>query len=366
MHVLFWCGVAGFFVLYFGRGAASYPQSLLFVALLLPVAMATTYVLTGILVPRFLLPGRVGRFALYTVYTLVVSVYLELVVLIVAFVVLAGYEIEAMNPATLDVWGLVVGLYLVVALALAADLALRRHRLQAAHTQMRQAHLEAELQLREAELARFKAQMQPHFLFNTLNNLYGLALEGAPQTPAVVLRLADLLDYVLYRCDGPLVPLRGEVEHIQTYLDLEGLRYDPDRVAVTFDVPESLPEVCVAPLLLVPLVENAFKHGVHGGGQAWVRLTLALDGDALQFTVENSVPAGPASRGEEASPSAGSGIGLANVRRRLALLYPDRHALLLEPGPDRFRAVLTVPFHGCADGDVSSSASSLSSPAPAA
>ena len=345
-HGLFWGAVLVFFVLYFGRDAASYEQSLLFVALLLPVAMATTYFLTGVLVPRYLLPGRYGHFALYAVYTLIVSVYLELVVLVVSFIFLADYQVSAMNPATLDVFGLVVGLYVVVFIAMAADLARRWHRLRAAHAETKRARLEAELNLRDAELARLRMQMHPHFLFNTLNNLYGLTLEGSDDAPDVVLRIADMLDYMLYRCDRPLVPLTGEIEHLNTYLELERLRYDA-RAQVTFQADDVGPEACVAPLLLVPLVENSFKHGASRiAGMPWIRIRLRTADGQLHFTVENSKPA-DAPLKETTEKDDTSGIGLENVRRRLHLLYPNTHDFAVCDEAARFCVRLRLPLRRC-------------------
>jgi hypothetical protein len=346
-HLLFWGAVLGFFVLYFGREAESYGQSLLFVALLLPVAMATTYFLTGVLVPRYLLLGRYGRFALYAVYTLIVSVYLELVILVVSFIFLADYRVSAMNPATLDVFGLVVGLYVVVFIAMAADLARRWHRLRAAHAETERARLEAELNLRDAELARLRMQMHPHFLFNTLNNLYGLTLERSDDAPDVVLRIADLLDYMLYRCDRPLVPLAGEIEHLKTYLDLERLRYD-DRVDVTFDVDDPTADAHVAPLLLVPFIENSFKHSAsQTADRAWIRIELRAVETDLHVTVANSKPDIPPDigAGDGIARDATAGIGLANVQRRLDLLYPDAHDLAIRETATQFTVRLRLPLH---------------------
>ena len=346
-HLLFWGAVLGFFVLYFGREAESYTQSLLFVALLLPVAMATTYFLTGVLVPRYLLAGRYGHFALYAVYTLIVSVYLELVVLVVSFIFLADYQVSAMNPATLDIFGLVVGLYVVVFVAMAADLARRWHRLRAAHAETERARLEAELNLRDAELARLRMQMHPHFLFNTLNNLYGLTLERSDDAPDVVLRIADLLDYMLYRCDRPLVSLAGEIEHLKTYIELERLRYD-ERVDVTFDVDGGASDAHVAPLLLVPFVENGFKHSAsRTADRAWIRIELRVVDGEMHFTVANSKPhdTAPEETGDGISRGAPAGIGLANVRRRLDLLYPDAHDLTIRDTPAQFTVHLRLPLH---------------------
>jgi len=287
-----------------------------------------------------LLPGRYGRFALYAVYTLIVSVYLELVVLVVSFIFLADYQVSAMNPATLDVFGLVVGLYVVVFIAMAADLARRWHRLRAAHAETERARL-------EAELARLKMQMHPHFLFNTLNNLYGLTLERSDDAPDVVLRIADLLDYMLYRCDRPLVPLAGELEHLKTYLELERLRYD-DRVDVTFEVDGPTADAHVAPLLLVPFIENSFKHSAsQTADRAWIRIELRAVETNLHLTVANSKPDVPPNveAGDGVARDATAGIGLANVRRRLDLLYPDAHDLTIRETATQFTVHLRLPLH---------------------
>jgi hypothetical protein len=253
-----------------------------------------------------------------------------------------------MNPATLDIFGLVVGLYVVVFIAMAADLARRWHRLRAAHAETERARLEAELSLRDAELARLRMQMHPHFLFNTLNNLYGLTLERSDDAPDVVLRIADLLDYMLYRCDQPLVPLAGEIEHLQTYLKLERLRYD-ERVDVTFNVDGSTADAHVAPLLLVPFIENSFKHSAsQTADRAWIRIGLRIAEEELHLTVANSKPPG-ASLGEtgDGLPRTAAGIGLENVRRRLDLLYPNAHELNIRDTATQFTVHLRLPLHKC-------------------
>ena len=332
-------GVVAFYTLYFGREEANFSQSLLFVALLLPVTMGTTYFLTRVLVPRYLLPKRYALFALYAIYTLVVSVHLELVVLIISFIYLAEYQMGAMNPATLDVFGLVVALYVVVFLAVSASLARRWHRLREAHNRAERARLEAELQLKEAELSRLKAQINPHFLFNTLNNLYGLTLEDPESASEVVLRIAAMLDYVLYRSEKAYVPLEEEVDHLQSYFVLERLRYD-ERVAMSFTA-DGLPEqsTYIAPLLLVPFVENSFKHGVsRKRGSSWVHASLSAIDKQLHFEISNSKPAGLPGQAAE------KGIGLKNVRQRLDLLYPNEYHLDMRSKPDQFSVHLQLPL----------------------
>jgi LytS/YehU family sensor histidine kinase len=341
-HVAFWLGVAAFFAAYFGREAESYRQSALFVALLMPVAMATTYALAAWLVPRYLLAGRTAQFAAYAAYVLVVSVWLELLVLVGSFVFGAGYDIAAMNPTTLDVLGLVVALYVVVLLGVAADLARRWRHLEAERQREQARRLEAELRLREAELARLRGQLQPHFLFNALNTIYGLTLESAPEAPEAVLRLSSLLDYQLYRSDQPRVPLSGEIEHLRAYLALERLRCG-DRAEIRFDVAPGLAEraesLRIPPLLLIPLVENAFKHGVaETPGAAWVRIEARRgeDGD-LVFDCENSVPERASGEANESG-----GLGLVTLRERLRML--GGASLHAERGATTFAARLRLPL----------------------
>jgi hypothetical protein len=230
----------------------------------------------------------------------------------------------------------------VVFLAVAADLSIRWRRLRVDHELTERARLKAELALREAELARLKMQMQPHFLFNTLNNLYGLTLEGSDDAPEVVLRISEMLDYVLYRCEEALVPLSAEVEHLRTYIELERLRYD-ERVEIRFRVEGDLPDGFIAPLLLTPFVENSFKHGVARSNEAsWVDIRICTEGEHLQFIVVNGRPI-------DETPSTifseGSSIGLENVQHRLHLLYPDTHVLAIEDGRDRYTVRLRIPIH---------------------
>jgi LytS/YehU family sensor histidine kinase len=243
-----------------------------------------------------------------------------------------------MQQATRDSLNLIVGLYLVVFLAVAIHLLERWYTMQAAHAKAERARLETELQLKEAELKLLRDQIHPHFLFNTLNNLYSLTLTGSKHAPDVVLNISEMLDYMLYRCDAPRVPLAGEVDNLHHYLSLEKLRYGP-RVDVTFQMPGptdgDLATHTIAPLLLLPFVENSFKHGVsQERDMCRVEIRLALVGRDLTFSVTNTKP-------PEATPvDDASGIGLANVRKRLDLLYPETNRLDIDDAPHRFTATL--------------------------
>lgn len=181
-----------------------------------------------------------------------------------------------------------------------------------------------------AELEALKAQVHPHFLFNTLNNLYALTRRQAPEAPGVVLKLSNLLRYVLYECNGPEVPLNQEIQFLKNYVALEQLRYG-ERLEVSLNFTGNIHAQRIAPLLLIPFLENAFKHGTSEQlDQAWVSLNLAVEGHTLTFQLLNS-------RDPEASAALlAGGIGLQNVRRRLELLYPDRYDLQVLPEEDTF------------------------------
>ncbi len=187
---------------------------------------------------------------------------------------------------------------------------------------------ELERQQLLTELAMLKTQINPHFLFNTLNNIYSLTSRKSDKAPEAVLRLAEIMRYLLYESSTDTVPLGREVAHLRSYLDLQRLRLPataPD--AIHFDtahVPDDA-SFRVAPLLLLPLVENAFKHGDLAARPVAVHLALTLTpAGHLRFEVRNHTAPADAAR---ALPDTTGGVGLVNLRRRLQLLYPNRHTL---------------------------------------
>ncbi len=192
---------------------------------------------------------------------------------------------------------------------------------------------------RDAELQFLRAQIHPHFLFNTLNNLYGLSLKNSPHTPDSILKLSGLLDFILYECNEEKIPLRKEIELIRHYIDLERLRFG-ERLALTFEPKVPNDELLIAPLLLLPFVENAFKHGAANttSDTVFVKIGLYVEGQTLFFQVENSRN----NRVKNGSDNGHKGIGLRNVEKRLALLYAGRCALEKVEGEDMFLIALRL------------------------
>ena len=193
-----------------------------------------------------------------------------------------------------------------------------------------------EIEKRAAELKYLKAQINPHFLFNTLNNLYGLSLEQSQKVPRLILKLSDFLSYSLYDSTVEKLPLAKELKLISDFIDLEKERYE-GRLELDWEMGQQINrELLIAPLLLMPLVENAFKHGVKENiEQTKIIIDLKQVGHELQFKIINTIPT------KKTSPTT-NGIGLKNLKRRLDLLYPNQYQLNIQPTKEKFTALLKL------------------------
>lgn len=171
------------------------------------------------------------------------------------------------------------------------------------------------------ELSALKAQINPHFLFNNLNTIYSMAEQKDRRTPEVILKLSDFLRYVLYDTSSEKIPLGKEVEMIETYVGLQKERTNPETTTIELEISGDFSEVEIAPLLLLPLAENCFKHGI-GKSAGTIRIQISFDENQLQFKTENRVTPREKTNSEE-----NGGIGISNVEKRLNLIYPGRHSL---------------------------------------
>lgn len=180
-----------------------------------------------------------------------------------------------------------------------------------------------------AELQLLKAQVHPHFLFNSLNNIYSFAMEGSPKAPEMIQKLSGLLHYMLYECKQVMVPLEKELKMIQDYISLEKIRYG-ERLKIETQFPQDHDQRMIAPLLLIPFVENSFKHGTSKMlSNPCIKLNITVQGDVLYFKLTNSRPAVI----EEVSVNSNRGLGLKNVKKRLELLYPKKYELQIMEEP---------------------------------
>ena len=191
---------------------------------------------------------------------------------------------------------------------------------------------------RESELNLLISQLSPHFLFNTLNNIYGLAIQGDRQVPAHIVKLSDLLRYSVYLARQSLISLKEEVAYLKNYADFETIRFG-ERLQLTMALDDIDAGLTVAPMLFIPFVENAFKHTKNAQGQPeQIYIQLRTEGTSIFLVVKNSHHWLSDSKELETT----GGMGLENVRRRLALLYPGTHDLIIETQKDYFSIKLTI------------------------
>ncbi len=197
---------------------------------------------------------------------------------------------------------------------------------------------ELETKTMQSELRFLKSQINPHFLFNTLNSLYALTLKKSDKAPDIVLKLSEMMRYMLYECNEPFVLLSKEVLYIRNYLDLEKLRQG-DKIDIDFTVEGNISDQRIAPLMFMSFIENCFKHGLGNHiSPGFVRITFTVEGSEMKAVIENSKPQ---SMPKNLHPRSG-GIGLVNVRRRLELLYPDRYSLEILDTPNSYAVHLDI------------------------
>lgn len=198
-------------------------------------------------------------------------------------------------------------------------------------------YFELENRQLNSELRFLKAQVNPHFLFNTLNNLYYLAVNKSDQTAEVVAKLSGMMRYMIHESNTETVPLTKEVAYMENYLDLERLRLN-EEVPITFQVDGEITGTRVTPLILITFLENAFKHGISNNrDDSWITVSLAVVGSQLHYKVANGV----VEQGNKTVREA-SGIGLISVRRRLDLSYPGRHELIITEDTERYNVDLKI------------------------
>ncbi|MCY1723290.1 histidine kinase [Prolixibacteraceae bacterium Z1-6] len=188
-----------------------------------------------------------------------------------------------------------------------------------------------------AELKALKSQVNPHFLFNSLNSIYSLARKESKEVPDKIVQLSDLMRHIIYDSDVDFILLEKEVEMVRNYIELQNLRTQKEN-KIQFETVGEFRGKKVAPLLFLPFIENSFKHGLKSGiKNAFVKIKLQVSGKVLYFDIENS-------RGASAEPInlKYNGIGIENVKKRLELIYPDQHLLDISETDDTFKVLLQV------------------------
>lgn len=187
----------------------------------------------------------------------------------------------------------------------------------------------------QLQLSMLKSQLQPHFLFNTLNSLYGMSLKGSNDTPRFILLLSQMMQYILYDCNREEVGLEEEITFLRGYFEIEQKKFPGSKII--FNAPDSPPGLKMPPLLYLPLVENAFKHGLHKlENNAGVRAELSMEKESLIFCIENEILPIASQKTRY------GGIGLANIKKRLELYYPGRYSLDIIETKDLYKVALKL------------------------
>ncbi len=335
LHILYWTIASLFLTYFFGHLLKQYRYTLFYVLFQLPVVITTTYVINYWLVPKYLFQGRTGRFIYMLVSSLVISAWLNALITIFAFISLYQYNAEFLPAASFDFKLLTAGLYLVILLGVAIHFTRESLSQQRNAFESRKKQMETEISLNETRLKLLQSQLHPHMLFNSLNTIYGLSLAQSDKTPALILNLSNMLDYMLYQCDTDKISLEEEFEFLKNYMEIEKQRFS-ETLSLKVDFPGNIEQYKIAPMLLLPIVENCFKHTRHIQDiNPSIDIKINVKGNMFLLSARNTY--------REKDPSAKSeGIGLKNLTERLSLIYPDKHELNIFIQNDQYIAELKL------------------------
>ncbi|PKQ61147.1 hypothetical protein BZG02_16985 [Labilibaculum filiforme] len=330
-HLTYWIFFVLFFAYAWGTYDADYLKTIKVELINLPVKIFLVYIVIYYLYPHFLYRRKIWQFLFSFLITIGITAILQRITdnLIIVDFFFSNWQKEPTFSITQLVRG-AVNLGAVLALPMTVKLMEYLAKIQQNEQLLQREKL-------EAELIFLKNQVQPHFLFNTLNSLYSLILKKSDQSLDVILKLSDLLRYMLYETTSTQVDLSKEIACIKSYLDLEKIRYG-NRIDLSVNIWGDINTNRIAPMIILPFIENAFKHSTKGfDGQAWITIEIGIKNQNLVLKIENSVP--DASSDQD---SIVGGIGLQNVKRRLSLIYPESHDLKIEMTEESYNVHLTL------------------------
>lgn len=292
-------------------------------------AFFTNYAAAAFVINYFLLPSYYYRKKYFYFFGYVI-VIVTIVILIEEFLLEQIYFPDTRGKGFSGVINTLLDVMPVITILSGFKFAWDAH-----HTQQQVNMLQQTI--KDSELSFLKSQINPHFLFNNLNNLYAYAIENSPKTPSIILELSAVLRYMLYDCKGDVVLLSNELQHLKNFTALNELQIE-ERGKITFSTPKIQASYKIAPLILIVFVENAFKHSTSSQSDEifiHIKAELSTEGVFI-FEVENSYL--PNSNTQSLS----QGIGLENVKKRLNLLYPDSHELVINAANNRYKVALTI------------------------
>lgn len=331
-HLTFWIA---YFALnyYLLEGRYNSNLSVKRAILLLLVQMPMVYINIGLLIPKLFSKKKYLWFVISQIVLLIISVYFFEFILDHFRELFFSLERKSRRPpgppGTRSIFNYLLGLFLLL-LSTIVEIAAISAKKEKEAALLKSENLHSELKF-------LRSQINPHFLFNTLNNLYSLAITKSDNTPEVIMQLSNMLRYNLYEAnDKEKVAIEKEIAYIKNYIELFQLRDEGIRQQVHFEytIHQSAQ---IAPMLLIPFVENAFKHSkVETGSDAEINIHLIVHDQKINFSIVNTLPKDTLQKDET------GGIGIENVRKRIALIYPERSKLGISEANQRFRVELTI------------------------
>lgn len=330
-HIAFWLAYYVFWILLF-NSRMGWSEAVVNASVVIFMHGAVSYFNIYVLFPKFL---KKKEYLTYIV-SILLSITLACFLLVIIFITINTISFESQEEVWS--WGFFNSNAISISYTVAITMSLKMVKQWYERDKLTQ---NLERINTETELKYLKSQINPHFLFNSLNSIYALTLKKSDLAPELVLKLSEILRYVLYEAKERFVDLEKEVNYVQSYLDLEKMRHG-DRLMVNFTTEGDLAGHRIAPMLFLTFLENSFKHGISSNaGRGYVDVKMALDRNLLTFVITNSKAKKPESRINGDS----GGIGLENVKKRLNLLYPDKHDILISETPDSYVVELDLDLN---------------------
>ena len=299
----------------------------------LPGVILVTHFVTEFLMPRYYFRNRFYHFGTMLALTILAYPLLAYLVRVGIVEVFISHLPESYSfynyfaAMLIFVFGLAPVAWFKIASHLKEDVLF--------HQKLDNDRLNAMLKLKETELILLRSQLHPHFLFNTLNNLYSLALEKSDKTPDLIIRLGDMLSYIIYDCNSDRVLLSKEIDFLKSFIELQKVRFIS--CDIKLEITGNIDDQKIAPMLLHTFIDNSFKHGAARiSGDSWIQISIDINRGFIDFRVENNIPAGTDMIKET------GGIGIENAKKRLQLIYRDRYDLKIHQSESSYSVFLKL------------------------
>ncbi len=323
-HVVLWAAYFAFWIIYYAKFYQSLWSLTLIVGVYFIFHSVPFYITSYYLFPQFLYKRRNGMFVLLLLSLIVLA---SLGLAIALYYMLAPYAPEVVSNPTNVFQIAMLSIFMMVGALCAVKLTLDKLRSDKVNQQLDKQRLESELQY-------LKAQVNPHFLFNAINSVYFLIKKDPDVAAETLIRLSDLLRFQLYDCSDERIPIEKELEYLHNFVALEKIRKG-GKVKVSFEVAEETSGFAIAPFMVIPFLENAFKHvSTFSDKENFIHIHLSKNGSLFKATLRNT--------SDNLVRYEVGGIGLKNVKRRLDLLYPNKHTLAIKEEAGIFLADLTL------------------------